>query len=164
MDITRKTDYALRMLSMLATDEAELLSVRTAAELGDVPYSFARSIQHRLAQAGIIESLRGVHGGMRLKLDPKQVSLCEIVEAVQGPIVVNECAGPDGFCPRSGSCCYHPIWIGTQELVKSYLNSVTLYDVVHGQKFPSVDAKFSDPDRFVEYVGCGSLPGCCPSA
>ena len=66
MDISRKTDYALRILSILATSESDLLSVRVAAEQVDVPYSFARSIQHGLAQAGIVESLRGVHGGMSL--------------------------------------------------------------------------------------------------
>lgn len=163
MDISRKTDYALRMLSMLASSEGALLSVRTAAESGDVPYSFARSIQHSLAQAGIIESLRGVHGGMRLKADAKTLTLREIVEAVQGPIVTNTCSGPNGACPRAGNCCYHPIWVGTQELLRSYLDSVTLDEVVHGKKFPSVDLKFADPDRFVEYVGCGSTIGCRPS-
>ena len=70
MDISRKTDYALRMLAMLAEDPERLLSVRTAAEEVNVPYSFARSIQHGLVQAGIVESLRGVHGGMRLKVSP----------------------------------------------------------------------------------------------
>ena len=80
MDISRKTDYALRMLSMLAEGEDCLLSVRTAAESVDVPYSFARSIQHGLVQAGIIESLRGVRGGMRLKVDPKDVTIRQIVE------------------------------------------------------------------------------------
>ncbi|MDY4040895.1 MAG: Rrf2 family transcriptional regulator [Collinsella sp.] len=160
MDISRKTDYALRMLSMLASNENPLLSVRTAAESGDVPYSFARSIQHSLAQAGIIESLRGVHGGMRLKADAKSLTLREIVEAVQGPIVTNTCSGPNGVCPRAGNCCYHPIWVGTQELLRSYLDSVTLYEVVHGEKFPAVDSKFADPGRFVEYVGCRSTVGC----
>lgn len=48
MDISRKTDYALRMLAMLAEDPERLLSVRTAAEEVNVPYSFARSIQHGL--------------------------------------------------------------------------------------------------------------------
>ena len=54
MDISRKTDYALRMLAMLAEDPECLLSVRTAAEEVNVPYSFARSIQHGLVQAGIV--------------------------------------------------------------------------------------------------------------
>ena len=67
MDISRKTDYALRMLAMLAEEPERLLSVRTAAEEVNVPYSFARSIQHGLVQAGIVESLR-----FRLRADRRQ--------------------------------------------------------------------------------------------
>ena len=91
MDISRKTDYALRMLAMLAEEPERLLSVRTAAEEVNVPYSFARSIQHGLVQAGIVESLRGVHGGMRLKVSPDDVTIRQVVEAVQGPMVMNDC-------------------------------------------------------------------------
>lgn len=155
MNISRKTDYALRMLVMLAAGEESLLSVRTAAEQVDVPYSFARSIQHGLVQAGIVESLRGVHGGMRLSVAPEDVTLRQIVEAVQGPLVMNDCTGPSGNCPRSGSCCYHPVWRGAQELLCSYLDSITLDDVVRGSKAPAVDVKFTDPARFAEYAACG---------
>lgn len=109
MDISRKTDYALRMLAMLADGENNLLSVRAAAEQVDVPYSFARSIQHGLVQAGIVESLRGVHGGMRLKADPNDVTIRQIVEAVQGPMVMNDCTANGAECPRMNSCCYHSI-------------------------------------------------------
>ena len=109
MDISRKTDYALRMLAMLAEDPECLLSVRTAAEEVNVPYSFARSIQHGLVQAGIVESLRGVHGGMRLKVSPDDVTIRQVVEAVQGPMVMNDCTAPDGDCARMGACCYHPV-------------------------------------------------------
>ena len=162
MDISRKTDYALRMLSMLAENEDSLLSVRSAAEAAGVPYSFARSIQHGLAQAGIVESLRGVHGGMRLKVGANQVTIRQIVEAVQGPIIVNDCTAKGGECARRGECCYHPIWAGTQALVHNYLDSVTLEDVVRGTKNPSVDPMFADPDRFDEYTGCSE--GCRVSA
>lgn len=155
MNISRKTDYALRMLSMLAQNEGGLLSVRTAAEAVDVPYSFARSIQHGLVQAGIVESLRGVHGGMRLKLDPDQVTIRSIVEAIQGPLVMNDCTAEDGECGRMGFCCYHPIWVGTQALVHSYLDSITLADVVERCLNPAVDPMFADRARFVEYARCG---------
>ena len=153
MNISRKTDYALRMLSMLAENGGNLLSVRTAAEQVNVPYSFARSIQHGLVQAGIIESLRGVHGGMRLKVDPAQITVRQVVEAIQGPLVMNDCTAEDGDCARMGTCCYHPIWAGTQALVHDYLDSVTLDDVVNHRRNPCVDAKFADRDRFAEYAG-----------
>lgn len=154
MDISRKTDYALRLLSMLASEQGGLMSVRSAAEQVDVPYSFARSIQHGLVQAGIIESLRGVRGGMRLKVDPKEVTIRQIVEAVQGPLVMNDCTADNGVCARMECCCYHPIWMGAQALLRSYLDSVTLDDVVNFKVFPAVDPKFADRDRFVEYVDC----------
>lgn len=160
MDISRKTDYALRMLSMLAEGENCLLSVRAAAESVDVPYSFARSIQHGLVQAGIIESLRGVRGGMRLKVDPKEVTIRQIVEAVQGPLVMNDCTADDGVCPRMDGCCYHPLWMGAQELLRSYLDSVTLDDVVNHGKNPAVEAKFADRECFHEYAQCSRGCSC----
>lgn len=158
MDISRKTDYALRMLSMLVKDEGGLLSVRTAADEVGVPYSFARSIQHGLVQAGIIESLRGVHGGMRLKVDPSDITIRQVVEAVQGPLVMNDCTAQDAECTRQAGCCYHPIWVGTQRLVYSYLDSVTLDDVVRCKRAPAVDPKFADRDAFCSYVSCGEMP------
>lgn len=154
MDISRKTDYALRMLAMLAENRDGLLSVRTAAEQVDVPYSFARSIQHGLVKAGIIESLRGVHGGMRLCVDPSQITVRQVVEAVQGPLVMNDCTGPDGSCARMGTCCYHPVWAGTQALVRDYLDSITLDDVVNHKRTPAVDPKFSDRSAFTSYAVC----------
>ena len=158
MDISRKTDYALRMLSMLVENEDSLLSVRTAADQVNVPYSFARSIQHGLVQAGIVESLRGVHGGMRLRVDPREVTIRQVVEAVQGPLRMNDCTSDGANCPRMSSCCYHPLWMGAQALMHSYFDSVTLDDVVNNRRNPAVDPKFADRERFCEYVDCSQ--GC----
>ena len=157
MNISRKTDYALRMLAMLLEQEDGLLSVRTAAAQVDVPYSFARSIQHGLAQAGIIESVRGVNGGMRLKADAKALTIRQVVEAVQGPLTINECTQEDGDCTRSTTCCYHAIWQGTQALLQSYLDSITLDDVVNRRRAPAVDPMFADRERFCEYASCAEL-------
>lgn len=157
MDITRKTDYALRILSMLVANEGSLLSVRVAAEQVDVPYSFARSIQHGLAQAGIIESLRGVHGGMRLKADPDKTTLYDVMEAVQGPFAINKCTTPEKTCARMEHCCFHPLWLGVEALVRDYLGSITLSDLVAWQKFPAVDEMFTDRDAFASYADCAAL-------
>lgn len=148
MAISRKTDYALRMLTDLVRSEGGVLSVRACAASNDVPYSFARSIQHDLAHAGIIDSLRGSHGGMRLAIDPNEVTLLRVVEAVQGPAELSAClsSGPGGgVCPRAESCCYNPIWAGACELLGSYLSSVTLGEVARGEARPCVDERFSRP-------------------
>lgn len=148
MDISRKTDYALRMLAALAGESDGVLSVRTAAADNGVPYSFARSIQHDLVRAGIVESLRGSHGGMRLSADPASLTLLSVVEAIQGPVELSSCAtaGPDGgVCPRATSCRFNPIWAGAREVLASYLSSVTLAQIVAGTAAPVVDERFTLP-------------------
>ena len=111
-------------------------------------------LQHGLVQAGIVESLRGVHGGMRLKVSPDDVTIRQVVEAVQGPMVMNDCTAPDGDCARMGTCCYHPLWAGAQALMRDYLDSVSLGDIVAHRQFPAVDPKFADRDAFPEYAAC----------
>ena len=148
MEISRKTDYALRMLAALVREPSGVISVRTAADSNSVPYSFARAIQRDLAAAGIIESLRGAHGGMRLVKAPSRVTLYEIVVAMQGPLAVSACAvsGPNCLdCPRAVGCKFNPIWTGAQELLESYLGSVTLEDIVRGRAKPVVDERFCQP-------------------
>ena len=151
MEISKKTDYALRMLAMLVREPDQVLSVRTAADENDVPYSFARAIQHDLVRAGIIESLRGSHGGMRLAIDPEKTTLLEVVVAVQGPITLGSCEsmGPDGtICPRIGECHFNPIFCSACAILSEFFNSVTLADVVRGTKAPSLPERFWSADAF----------------
>ena len=150
MSITRKTDYAFRMLAMLAEDNA-LISVRTAAEVNEIPYSFARSIQHCLVKAGIVESLRGVHGGMRLAVNPAELSISTIIAAIQGPMAFNACCSSSFECGRMASCKFHPIWLGVQSLVNDYLDSVTLKDVIDGTATPYVSDRYCNPEAFNGY-------------
>ncbi len=123
MDISRKTDYALRMLAELVRSDGGVVSVRAAAEKNRVPYSFARSIQHDLVRAGIIESTRGSHGGMRLSVDPKTTTLGAVVEAVQSPIYIATCgtAGDDGGpCPFRPECHFNPVWCEAERILRDY--------------------------------------------
>ncbi|MCI1665999.1 MAG: Rrf2 family transcriptional regulator [Atopobiaceae bacterium] len=155
MDISRKTDYALRMLAALVNEPDGIVSVRIAADDNDVPYSFARSIQHDLVRAGLIESLRGSRGGMRLAVEPSEVTLLQVVEAVQGPVDVSSCdsVGPDGGpCPRMSECRFNPIWRGARALLKDYFGSVTLEEVVKGERCPHVSERFWSEDAFVSFA------------
>jgi Rrf2 family protein len=151
MEISRKTDYALRMIAELVRHPNEILSVRAAAEANDVPYSFARSIQHDLAKQGLIESVRGSHGGMRLATDPDTTTLLEVVEAIQGRIPIESCAtaGPDGTpCPRMSTCHFHPVWSGANEVLAAFFDSVTLSEVVDGTGHPHLPQRYAEPDAF----------------
>lgn len=161
MDISRKMDYALRMLAELVKSASGIISVKTAADANDIPYSFARSIQHELVHNGLVESLRGSRGGMRLAVDPSDITLLQIMEAVQGPLVLTSCttSGPDGGpCLRMEQCPYNPIWNGAQKLLSSYFSSITLAEVVAGTAAPVVDVSFTKPHTVLsEKVVAGSV-------
>ncbi len=110
------------------------LSVREAAKAQDVPYAFARSIQHDLVLAGLVTSIRGASGGMMLACDPKKLTPLELIESVQGPITVSICATEDDWCPRERNCSFHPVWEGANMLLKDYFSSMSVQELIDGQK------------------------------
>ena len=77
MDITRRCDYACRILRSAYECGDSYISIADVAEKEDVPYSFARSIQHDLVKAGFLKTIRGVRGGLTLDCDPHEVTLQE---------------------------------------------------------------------------------------
>ena len=146
MDISKKTDYALRMLAALVANPDGVVSVRTAARENGVPYSFVRSIQHDLAVAGIVENTRGASGGMRLSVDPRQTTLLQLVEAVQGPVILSGCLDPAGDgapCPNRATCHFSPVWCNAERMLRSFLSSVTLHDLVAEGLSPVFEGTFS---------------------
>ena len=140
LEVSRKTDYALRMLAELVREPDSVISVRAAAERNAIPYSFARSVQHDLVNCGIVESLRGSRGGMRLACDPKKLTLLDIIESLQGPIHIACCDSEqsENPCARKTICAFSPVWTDPNNLLRMYLGSVTLYDVVIDGRRPTI--------------------------
>lgn len=130
MDITRRTDYAIRIMLELAAADGGPISVRTLAENGDVPYAFARSIARDLVAAGLVESRRGVAGGLVLARDAEKVSLLDVVEATQGRVSCSVCTNDPGWCKRMGGCNVHAVWAGADVLMREYLGSKSLGGLV----------------------------------
>ncbi|HAV41173.1 MAG TPA: Rrf2 family transcriptional regulator, partial [Acidobacteria bacterium] len=92
MDFLRQhTDYAFRLLVALAQAPGKAISSRTLASEGSVPYQFASKIMQKLHEQGLVESVMGPFGGFRLARTAEKVTLLEIIEAVQGQVVVNTC-------------------------------------------------------------------------
>lgn len=156
------------MIAELVNSPDAIVSVRSAAEDNDVPYSFARSIQHELVRAGIITSLRGSRGGMRLAVDPQKVSLLAVIEAVQGPISLAQCDDPScaAECPNKSVCHFNPIWRGARELLTSYFSKITLADAVKGldaSKARGIESLCTaEVARISAELVAG--PGCCGGA
>ena len=105
MDITRRCDYACRILRAAYQSGEAYVSVSDIAEDEDIPYAFARSIQHDLVKGGLIKTVRGARGGLVLNCDPAEVTLLEVLEAVQGPVSVSLCAIDPDYCAEAGRQC-----------------------------------------------------------
>ena len=133
--IKRETDYALRVLSRLAgADEDEFLSATTLAEEVDVPVLFLRKIAQALNNADLLESRQGPFGGYRLAVDPEDVAVLEVIEIVQGPLVMNSCFGEDRACSRSDYCPVRKKLARVQSQLDEAFAGVSLADVAEAAK------------------------------
>jgi Rrf2 family protein len=125
MDISRRTYYAIRLIAALV-EANKPLSVREAAEMQEVPYAFARSIQHDMVRSGLIRSIRGAHGGMVLARESSELTLLDLIEAVQGPVSVSVCANEKGWCSRDTHCQFHKVWEGANGMLMEYVSSINV--------------------------------------
>lgn len=130
MELTRKGEYAIRGIVYLASrpgDQVCLLSDIAAAV--DVPQTFLAKIFQQFSKIGLVRSYRGTGGGFILGRTPDKISLLEVVEAVEGPIVPNRCVTGDGECNRAQTCNVHPVWVNVQSQVRDILAKVTLQEL-----------------------------------
>ena len=86
MSITRRCDYACRIIRAAYKNGESFVSIAEVAEAEQIPYSFARSIQHELVKAGLLRTIRGVHGGLVLNCDPSIVTVYDVLKSVQTAI------------------------------------------------------------------------------
>ena len=99
------------------------------AKAMNIPASFLAKIISQLSIAGLLSTSRGASGGVTLKREPKYISVLDVVEAIDGPILLNECVGNNKHCDFEGECLVHPIWIEVQESLVKRLRE-TRFDVL----------------------------------
>jgi Rrf2 family protein len=130
MEITRRTDYAIRMLMELAHGGDGPVSVRSLASRQRVPYAFARGIQRDLAKAGLVGSRRGVKGGAMLLRPAEQITLLDVVRATQGTTSCSVCTSDPTWCDRMAGCAVHAVWRGADEMMAEYLGRKSLAGLI----------------------------------
>src|SRR5512140_3985047 len=120
MQITRQADYAVRAVLYLSrVGNNQRSATSTVAQEQHIPPSFLAKIISQLSIAGLLHTSRGARGGVTLARDAKEISLLEVIEAIDGPIQLNECVGEDALCSFDEDCPLKPVWSEAQsELVK----------------------------------------------
>ena len=124
--VTKLTDYATLILTVLAARPGGVLSAPDLAEHAGLEAPTVAKVLKPLAQAGLVEGFRGANGGYRLARDAAAISLVEIVEAMEGPLGMTECSLHDGQCGIEQSCGVRANWRRINDVVADALRGVSL--------------------------------------
>ena len=131
MRITLESDYALRILTELARYDS-IIDAKTLSEKTAVTPRFTLKILHKLT-GSFVKSYKGVNGGYKLKEDPKNITLKNVIELIDGPIAMIRCIGSSESCALNKdktSCIYHHIFETISSDVAKKLSAITIYDVL----------------------------------
>lgn len=126
MRITLEADYAIRMIDCLTASE-EKCCAKTLSEKTGVSPRFTLKILRKLCLSGLVCSRKGIRGGFELKRKPEEISLKDVIEAIDGPITVSRCQ-TSHTCNRVGDpeqCAYYSIFSDLSEAMSDRLASVT---------------------------------------
>jgi Rrf2 family protein len=132
--INRQTDYAVRVVLALAKrGEATRLSSATIQQEMLIPQSFMARIVAQLAQAGLVLTFPGRDGGLQLPRPAAEISLKDIVEAFEGPVLLSECMQLKGEddCPFHSNCPVRSKWGRAQMAMLREMASISFADLVH---------------------------------
>lgn len=131
MQITRQADYAVRAMVYLAQlGPHNRASTSQIAQEKKIPPSFLAKIVSQLSVAGLLQTSRGARGGVALAKNPEQITLLDVVEAIDGPIMLNECVN-NGNCSFGDDCPMKPIWCEAQKELVTRLENATFATVIN---------------------------------
>lgn len=133
MRITLESDYALRILSALATHE-DKIDAKTLSDEISVTQRFTLKILHKLVQNDLVKSYKGVRGGYKLNVPPENITLKAVIELIDGPIVISRCLESSESCsmnPDKTACIYHHIFDTISMDVSKKLAGITIADVLN---------------------------------
>lgn len=131
--VSRLADYASVVMACLARHAGEIVP---AAQVGEETHLEAPTVSKllkQLARAGLVESFRGATGGYRLAKSAQEISLAEIVEALDGPIGLTECSIGHAGCDRQPYCTVARDWQGVGTAIDNALRAVSLADMLRRQ-------------------------------
>jgi len=127
MKVTRASDYAIRALIHMAHKPVGTTFMRSelAADC-DIPDSFLGKILQNLAKSEILSSERGKKGGFKIARTPAEITVHDIISAIEGDIALNKCIFDEDFCSLVHSCTAHMMWSDIQEQLVGMLKSYSL--------------------------------------
>jgi FeS assembly SUF system regulator len=146
--ITKLTDYAIIVLTHVAEDDRPQSTARDIADRSKLPRPTVGKVLKTLARAGLVVASRGKKGGYNLAKPAKEISIADIIEAIEGPIALTECGDPSASACEMEACC--PVrahWLKIGGVVRRALQSLSL-EVLRQQ-----DRGKSASEKLVQLLG-----------
>ncbi len=130
MVLTREADYAVRIMERLCRDHTQRVAACTLAQSAGVTQRFTLKILHKLVEAGLAVSFKGPHGGYQPARPPEEITLLQVLEAVEGPYMLSRCQKEDYTCDYCGDGCrFQRIYNEVTALVREKLGGYTFADL-----------------------------------
>jgi len=127
LELTKRADYAIRAVVAIATAApGDRLSVRTIAAVQSIPVRFLAQVMADLVAAGLVEGMAGRTGGYRLARPAAEISMLDVIEAVEGDSRRETCVLRGGPCQLNGVCAVHHVFAATQAGMIRELGAATI--------------------------------------
>jgi Rrf2 family protein len=143
MKVTARADYAVRAVTVLGAHEGVLLKADLIAEAQGIPRHFLDNILNDLRRAGIVATQRGAEGGSRLARPAKDITLADVMRAMEGPLAAVRDVRPEQLSYDGPAEVLPEVWLAVRAALRGVLERVTVADVVSG-KLPRPVAKLLD--------------------
>jgi len=134
-------DYALRAVIYLsAQDQDKVTLVSEIAERQMVPVNFLFKILRKMVRAGLVKSFRGPRGGYALARNASEITVLQVVEAVEGPVVLNRCLNEPASCLLESGCKMMGAWQKLQDHMRDQLQNLTIAQITRAERGAAVPA------------------------
>ena len=132
LQVPQKVHHGLLLISELAErhSDGRPVSLEEIARKAGISQGFLEETAAALRKAGLIVGQRGAAGGYRLKKDPAEITAAQVIEAIEGPLVVMECLGGGSTCPMKRSCSTRNVWRKVQNQVAKTLSELTIAELI----------------------------------
>ena len=131
MQLTKHTDYGLRVLFYLALQSDSRVSTEEIASVFGIPRNHLSKVVAKMAGNGIVESARGKGGGIRLKSAPQKISVGDVVRLLEGEALIVNCNRP--LCPVLPACRLRQVMLEAQQACFAVFDSYSLHDLTSGR-------------------------------
>ena len=150
MRISAKADYAVRAIVELAADEGDKpVKAERIATAQEIPLNFLENILGELRHAGLVRSHRGAEGGFRLAKPPDEVTVADVIRAVEGPLASVR-GGPPEDATYAGAASSLPrVWIAVRANLRRVVENVTVADIAASKLPATIEELAEDPGAWI---------------